>query len=115
MELVLYTEQEVLDVLEEISDDPVYSQILHLYFKEVITHGQREEQLGEDNLHERNEEVFLKFEVDEVPGCQQLLDKASHIIEDVIGKKPKNYPHLSKYSRVSYFGIIKSRTSSETE
>ena len=44
--MVLNTEQEVLDALEEISDDPVCSQILHLYFKEVITDQQREEQLG---------------------------------------------------------------------
>ena len=72
--MVLYTEQEVLDALEEISDDLVYSQILHLYFKEVITDQQREEHLGEDNLHERNEEVMLEFKVDEVPGCQQVLD-----------------------------------------
>ena len=95
---MLYTEKEVLDALEEISDHPVYSQILHLYFKEVITDQQKQEQLGEDNLYERDEEIMLEFEADEVPGFQQVLDKASHITDDVIGKKPKNYPHLSKYS-----------------
>ena len=98
MELVLYTEKEVFDALEEISDHPVYSQILHLYFKEVITDQQRQEQLREDNLHDRDEEVMLEFEADEVPGCQQVIDKASHITEDIIGKKPKSYTNLAKYS-----------------
>ena len=42
VELVLYTEKEVLEALKEISDHPVYSQILHLYFKEVITDQQRQ-------------------------------------------------------------------------
>ena len=96
--MVLYTEKEVLDALEEISDHPVYSQNLHLYFKEVITDQQRQAQLGEDNLYERDEEVMLEFEADEVPGCQQVMDKASHIMEDIIGKKPKSYLNLAKYS-----------------
>ena len=98
VEMVLYTEKEVLDALEEISDHPVYSQILHLYFKEVITDQQRQAQLGEDSLYERDEEVMLEFEADEVPGCQQVMDKASHITEDIIGKKPQSYPNLAKYS-----------------
>ena len=98
VELVLYTEKEVLEALEEISDHPVYSQILHLYFKEVITDQQRQAQLGEDNLHDRDNEVMLEFEADEVPGCQQVIDKASHITEDIIGKKPKSYTNLAKYS-----------------
>ena len=98
MELVPYTEKEVFDALEEISDHPVYSQILCLYFKEVITDQQRQAQLGEDNLHDRDEEVILEFEADEVPGCQQVIDKASHITEDIIGKKPKSYTNLAKYS-----------------
>ena len=90
--MVLYTEQEVLDALEEISDDLVYSQILHLYFKEVITDQQREEHFGEDNLHERNEEVMLEFEVDEVPGCQQVLDKASQRL----------YSHCMNFSMLDF-------------
>ena len=68
--MVLYTEKEVLDVLDKIRDHPVYSQTLHLYFKEVITDEEREAQLGEDNLHDREDEVMLEFEADEVPGCQ---------------------------------------------
>ena len=114
VEMVPYTEKEVLDALEEMSDHPVYSQILHLYFKELITDQQRQAQLGEDNLYERDEEVMLKFEADEVPGCQQVMDKTSHITEDIISKKPKSCSNLAKYStRVRYFGIIKPGISCE--
>ena len=61
MEMVLYTEKEVLDALEEIIDHPVYSQILHLYLKELITDQQRQEQLGEDHLYERDDEFMLSY------------------------------------------------------
>ena len=59
--MVLYTEKEVLDALEEIIDHPVYSQILHLHLKELITDQQRQAQLGEDNLYDRDDEFMLSY------------------------------------------------------
>ena len=64
-----------------------------IFFKvDVITDQQREGHLGEDNLHERNEEVILEFEVDEVPGCQQVLDKASQRL----------YSHCMNFSMLDF-------------